>query len=38
MHVGYGLGFLRGSWNYWILAKPAEIPKPETAGAQLTHK
>ena len=29
MHVGYGLGFLRGSWNYWILAKQARFPTPK---------
>jgi cellulose synthase/poly-beta-1,6-N-acetylglucosamine synthase-like glycosyltransferase len=25
MHLGYGLGFLRGSWNYWVLAKQARF-------------
>jgi cellulose synthase/poly-beta-1,6-N-acetylglucosamine synthase-like glycosyltransferase len=29
IHVGYGLGFLRGSWNYWILAKRARFPTPK---------
>jgi glycosyltransferase involved in cell wall biosynthesis len=26
MHMGYGIGFLRGVWNYWILAKKARFP------------
>jgi GT2 family glycosyltransferase len=28
MHMGYGIGFLRGSWNYWILARRARFPIP----------
>lgn len=33
MHMGYGIGFLRGFWNYWILAKQARFPIPkEQAG------
>jgi cellulose synthase/poly-beta-1,6-N-acetylglucosamine synthase-like glycosyltransferase len=36
MHLGYGLGFLRGSWNYWVLAKQARfsIPKPSAERAE----
>jgi cellulose synthase/poly-beta-1,6-N-acetylglucosamine synthase-like glycosyltransferase len=26
MHMGYGIGFLRGCCNYWILAKKARFP------------
>ncbi len=29
MHLGYGIGFLRGSWNYWVLAKQARFPTPK---------
>jgi len=28
IHVGYGLGFLRGFWNYWVLAKQVRFPTP----------
>jgi len=39
MHVGYGIGFLRGSWNYWILAKQARFPIPTDSKQQdLTRK
>jgi succinoglycan biosynthesis protein ExoA len=28
MHAGYGIGFLRGSVNYWFLAKQVRFPVP----------
>jgi glycosyltransferase involved in cell wall biosynthesis len=37
MHVGYGIGFLRGSWNYWILAKQARFPIPKQQAARPTQ-
>jgi glycosyltransferase involved in cell wall biosynthesis len=36
MHVGYGIGFLCGSWNYWILAKQARFPIPRQQAARPT--
>jgi succinoglycan biosynthesis protein ExoA len=29
MHFGYGLGFLRGCWRYWVLSRPARFPTPK---------
>lgn len=38
MHMGYGIGFLRGCCNYWILAKKAQFPIPAQQVHKLSHK
>lgn len=29
MHFGYGIGFLRGCWRYWMLSGRARFPTPK---------
>jgi cellulose synthase/poly-beta-1,6-N-acetylglucosamine synthase-like glycosyltransferase len=38
MHVGYGIGFLRGCWNYWLLAKQARFPTPSQQPHELKRR